>query len=97
MRIYWTRVSKISWSFQVAAAIVALTWTGCATTSGTTPFSLASHRAESAAPTATPSQIAVPARADAPAPGGYQAQFASAATTRPQQRYGAPSCSSGAG
>ncbi len=79
--------------FQVAVALVAVTWTGCATINGITPFNLASHRGESSSNVATPSQLATP-RTDVPSPDGYQAQFVSTPTTRPQQRYSAPSCTS---
>ncbi|HRX79254.1 MAG TPA: hypothetical protein P5307_09355 [Pirellulaceae bacterium] len=88
--------AKFRW-FQFAAAIVAVTWTGCATTPPTAPFSLTSHDVHPDAGPAVPSQLATPTRAVTPPSGGYQAQLASAPTTRPQQRYGTAKCTSGFG
>ncbi|HUG66385.1 MAG TPA: hypothetical protein VMM76_01460 [Pirellulaceae bacterium] len=88
--------SRFRW-FQVVAALVAVTWTGCAATTGTKPVDLASNRDQTELESATRSQFANLQLADAPSAGGYQAQFASVPTPRPQQRYAAASCSSGFG
>ncbi len=84
--------SRIRW-YQIAVALVAVTWTGCATTSGIKPFDLASHRDQAVDNVAAPSQLATPEQADAPSADGYQTQFVSA--PRPQRRYTAPACTSG--
>jgi len=88
--------SNFRW-FRVAAAMVAVTWTGCASMSGITPFNLASHRAQSAPNVTTPAQLATTERADSSPADGFQTQFVSAPATRPQPRYPTPSCTSGFG
>lgn len=86
-------------SCHILIALVAVAWTGCATTTdGLKPFSLASYRdhpATSSADLEAPSQFAIPGRADVPPADGYQAQFVSA--PRPQRRYTKPSCNTGLG
>lgn len=91
------RVKKRFYWHQMAIALVALAWTGCATMNEVTPFDLASHRDGSARGPASPSQFATPNRSDAAPAHGYQAQFVSAPTARPQRRYSVPSCTSGYG
>ncbi len=87
--------SQGRWCYGLVA-MLAISWTGCATTGGS-PFSLASHRNAPPQGQATPSQLAAPGPADAPPAGGYQAQFVSNQTPRPQQRYTKPNCNTGVG
>ena len=89
-------MSKCCW-LQVAAALVAVTWTGCASISERSPFNLVSRRDPSSLNLTTSSQLAPPERSDTTSADVSQAQFVSAPTTRPQQRYSAQSCASGYG